>query len=115
MIPKLLFESSSYDKQLPNIYPEQEFVQSAQGHFENDLGNKSALNSLGLVPCCSVMLGADWNKLGARVVPKPSITMPRCFYKSGRVVLENMPEKELILNVMLHEKCEANPHRCLIY
>ena len=60
------------------------------------------------------MLGAVWNKLGARVVPKPSITMPRCFYKSGRVVLENIPEKELILNVMLHEKCEANPHRCLI-
>ena len=26
-----------------------------------------------------------------------------------------MPAKELILNVMLHEKCEANPHRCLIY
>ena len=74
-----------------------------------------ALKCLGMVPCCSVILGAVWNKLGARVVPKPSITMPRCICKSGRLVLENLPEKELILNVMLHEKCEANPHRCLIY
>ena len=29
------------------------------------------------------MLSAVWNKLGARVVPKPSIPVPRCFDKSG--------------------------------
>ena len=115
MIPKLLFESSSYDQQMLKILPEYEIVRSAQRHSANDLGNKSALKCLGLVPCCSVMLGAVWNKLGARVVPKPSIPVPRCFHKSGKVVLESVPEEGFILNVMLHEKCEANPPRCFIY
>ena len=62
----------------------------------------------------SVMLGGVWNKLGARVVPKPSIPVPRCFYKSGKVVLESVPEDGFILNVMLQEKCKANPYKVFV-
>ena len=64
MIPKLLFESSSYDKLMPKVHLEKESVRSAQGQSENDLWNKSAIKCLGLVPCCSVMLSAVWYKLG---------------------------------------------------
>ena len=61
----------------------------------------------GVVPCCSVILGAVWSKLGAQVVPKPSIPVPRCFYKSGKVVLESMTAKGLILHAILQKNAQT--------
>ena len=89
MIAKLLFVSSSYDQQMPKMHTKCKILRSAQEHSENDLGNKSALKCLGKAPCYSVMLGAVWNELRARALPKPSLPVPRCSYKSGEVVLDS--------------------------